>query len=205
MEDLRAHPESLGERGSAGGDDHELLEVDRVVGVRAAVQDVHHRHRHDRGWAGARDAGDVLVEGLLGVSGRRPGGGKGDAQDRVRAQARLVRGAVEVDHRLVDGSLIRGVGAVERIGDLAVGVRHRSRDALAQPLGAAVAQLGGLEFAGGGAGGDGGTAHRATGEGDVHLDRGIAPGVEDLPRLDAFDLGHAKRRPAAHCRAAGTG
>src|SRR3954469_21639646 len=34
-----------GEGGRAGGDDHELLEVDRVVGVRAAVDDVHHRHR----------------------------------------------------------------------------------------------------------------------------------------------------------------
>src|SRR6185295_4313399 len=37
----------LGERGGLGRDDHELLEIDSVVGVLAAVDDVHHRHRED--------------------------------------------------------------------------------------------------------------------------------------------------------------
>ncbi len=45
----------LGKRRSAGRDDHELLEVDRVVGVRAAVQDVHHRHGQNGGRARARE------------------------------------------------------------------------------------------------------------------------------------------------------
>jgi hypothetical protein len=30
----------------ADRDDHELLQIQAVVGVRAAVDDVHHRHRH---------------------------------------------------------------------------------------------------------------------------------------------------------------
>src|SRR5207248_2104960 len=38
VEHLGAHPQALCERRGAGGHDHELLEVDLVVGVRAAAQ-----------------------------------------------------------------------------------------------------------------------------------------------------------------------
>ncbi len=48
VEDLGPDPQALREAGGAGRDDHELLEVDRVVGVGAAVQHVHHRHRQER-------------------------------------------------------------------------------------------------------------------------------------------------------------
>jgi hypothetical protein len=37
--------------------DHEFLNVDRVVGMFAAVDDVHHRHRQDAG----RGAADIAV------------------------------------------------------------------------------------------------------------------------------------------------
>jgi len=47
VEDLGPHSEALVERRRADRDDHELLEVDLVVGVGAAIEDVHHRHRHD--------------------------------------------------------------------------------------------------------------------------------------------------------------
>ena len=43
VEDFGAGPQRLGERGGADRHHHELLEVDARVGVRAAVQDVHHR------------------------------------------------------------------------------------------------------------------------------------------------------------------
>ena len=33
----------------ANRQDHELLHVDRIVGVRAAIDDIHHRHRQDVG------------------------------------------------------------------------------------------------------------------------------------------------------------
>ena len=45
VEDLGAGAQRLGERRQADRHHHELLEVDAAVGVRAAVQDVHHRHR----------------------------------------------------------------------------------------------------------------------------------------------------------------
>ena len=45
VEDLGAGAKRLGERRGADRHHHELLEVDAAVGVRAAVEDVHHRHR----------------------------------------------------------------------------------------------------------------------------------------------------------------
>ena len=48
VEDLGAHAQRVAEARRADRHDHELLEVDGVVGVRAAVEDVHHRHGQDR-------------------------------------------------------------------------------------------------------------------------------------------------------------
>ena len=48
VEDLRAGAQRFGERRGADRHHHELLEVDARVRVRAAVEDVHHRHRQER-------------------------------------------------------------------------------------------------------------------------------------------------------------
>ena len=45
-------------------------------------------------------------------------------------------------------------------------------------------------LAGGGTGRDGGATHDAGGEDDVHLDGGVAAGVEDFAGLDVSDLSH---------------
>ena len=44
VEDLRPHPQPFAEGRRPDGHDHELLEVDGVVRVLAAVEDVHQRH-----------------------------------------------------------------------------------------------------------------------------------------------------------------
>ena len=126
MEDLGPDPQALGEARGAGGDDHELLEVDRVVGVGAAVEDVHHRHRQDRRLAAAVELGEVAVERLAGVGGGGLGDRQRDAEDRVGAEPALVRGAVELDHRLVERALLGGAGALQRRGDLTVDVGDRA-------------------------------------------------------------------------------
>src|SRR5690606_20956945 len=48
VENLRARAQRLGERVEAHRQHHELLQVDVVVGVGAAVDDVHHRHGQHR-------------------------------------------------------------------------------------------------------------------------------------------------------------
>ena len=87
VEHLGAHPQRLREALGPGRHHHELLEVDAVVGVRAAVQDVHHRHgQHARAVAA-----EVAVERQARLRRGRLGDREGHAQDRVRAEARLVR------------------------------------------------------------------------------------------------------------------
>jgi hypothetical protein len=184
VEHLGAHAQAVGERAGADRDDHELLEVDRVVGVRAAVEDVHHRHReHARALAA-----EVAPERLALLRGRRAGGGQRDAEDRVGPQARLVRRAVEVDERAIEPRLVEHVGAAHRLRDLAVDVRDGLGDALAAPGVAAVAQLGGLELAGRGARRHGGAALGAGAQHQVDLHRRVAAGVEDLAGVDGLDL-----------------
>ena len=98
---------ALGEARRADRHDHELLEVDLVVGVRAAVQHVHHRHgQHVR-----RLAAEVAPQRLPGLGRGRLRGRERHAEDRVGAEAALVRRAVEVDHRAVERLLVGGVDA----------------------------------------------------------------------------------------------
>ena len=104
--DLGADLERLGEAGGARRHDHELLQVDRVGGVNAAVDDVHHRHRKQVRPGPA----EVAVERQAGLGGGRVGGRERDAEDRVRAQPALVRRCRRRrEQRGVERSLVGGV------------------------------------------------------------------------------------------------
>ena len=91
--DLGAPAQALGKARGAHRHDHELLEVDVVVGVHAAVEDVHHR----RGQQVGVDAAQVLVQRKT----RRLGSGAGNcqrhAQNGVGAEIGLVGGTVRGD------------------------------------------------------------------------------------------------------------
>mmetsp|Transcript_11880 Transcript_11880/g.49771 ORF Transcript_11880/g.49771 Transcript_11880/m.49771 type:complete len:561 (+) Transcript_11880:77-1759(+) len=185
---LGAHAHRLGKRGRADGEDHELLHGELVARVRAAVDHVERGHgEHELAVAG--EVRDVLVEGHALLRGASLGDGHGHREDRVGAELALVLGAVELDHEVVDGLLIRGVLADERGRDDGVDVLDSLRDALAHPLGlVAVAELDRLVDARGGAGG-GHSAEHALVRVDVRLDRGVAAGVENLAADDLGDGG----------------
>ena len=74
---------------------------------------------------------------------------------------RLVVGAVEVEHQLVDAALVERVEALERVGDLVVDETDGLADALAAVAVAAVTELDRLVLPGRRAGGHRGAA-RAT-------------------------------------------
>ena len=116
--DLGADAQRLLEAGGADRHDHELLQVDVVVGVLAAVHDVHHGHRQRE----RVDAADVLVERQLERRGGGVGGGQRDAEDGVGAELGLVRRAVELDEHAVDEALVGGVEAHDLLGDHVVDV-----------------------------------------------------------------------------------
>ena len=183
VERLRADPQCFGERARAGRHDHELLEVDRVLRVRTAVDDVHHRHRK-RARALAAQRAEERHASL-----RRDGlrDGERDAEDRVRAETSLVRRAVELDQPPVDGLLVGPIERAHRVGDLAVDVRDRARHRLPAIRVLAVAELDRLVHAGRGARRHGGPPERSRLEPHVHLERRVASRVEDLPGVDFAD------------------
>ena len=113
MKDFAAAAQRVAELVEAQRHDHEFLHVDAVVGMLAAVDDVHHRRRQQPGIRAA----DVVVQRQLAVPGRRVGRGERDAEDRVRAEILLVRRAVELDHPLVDRDLVHRVHADQLVGD----------------------------------------------------------------------------------------
>ena len=192
VEDLGAGAHRLGEALGADRHHHEFLDVDRVVGVRAAVDDVHHRHRQRAG----RDAADVAVERGAEALGRGLGGGEAGAEDGVGAEAALVGGAVERDQRVVDADLVGGGEPGQRVADRAVDRLDGAADALAAvAAGIAIAQLHRLVGAGRGAGRDRGAAHGAVLEQDVDLDGRIASAVEDLAAHDINDDRHLRTLP----------
>ena len=174
--------------GSAERHDHEFLEVDRVVGMHAAIDDVHHRHRQKP----RRGAADIAVERQVVGDRRRLGDGERDAEDGVGAEPALVRRAVERDHGLVDLDLRLGIHAGERVENLAIDGLDRVLHALAEiALLVAVAQFDGLMRAGRSAGRHGGAAARAVVQHDIDLDGRVAAAVEDFAADDVDDGGHA--------------
>jgi hypothetical protein len=146
----------------------------------------HHRHRQQV----RVGATDVAEERQAGGLGRGLRGGEGDTEDRVGAELGLVGRAVEVEHRLVDEALVVGVEPDDRPGDGVDHAGHGLLDALAEVALAAVAQLDGLEGAGGRPAGDGRATERAVLEEDLHLDGGVAARVEDLAGADCGDDRH---------------
>ncbi len=191
VEDFGSDPHGLRERGRGNRQDHELLEVDRIVRVRAAVDDVHHRHRQ-----GARmRAADIAVERQVRLGRRRLGHRQADAQDCVGAQARLVLGAVQLDHRGVERFLLARLQARDSVEDLAVDGIHGLAHALAAiALLVAVAQFDRLMRAGRGAGRHGRTPLGAGFQRDIHLDGGIAPAVQDFTGAKVGDAAHVESR-----------
>ena len=185
MEHLSAHAESFLEVGGADGHDHELLNVNGVGGVSAAVEDVHHGHGQGLGI----DAADVVVEAGAGNEGAGLRAGQRHAEDGVGAETGLVGGAVKLDEHLVDAGLIEDVHAQESFRDFTVDIVNCLLHALAAVTGlVAVAQLAGLVDTGGSAGGDSRSADGAVVEGDFHFDGGVAAGVEDLSGHNVNDL-----------------
>src|SRR5215208_3877892 len=168
--DQRDRVERLGVGVETYGHDHELLEIYVVGRVGAAVQGV-----------GARDREGVSSDpAKVTIQWERDGFRRGlrrrqrDTEDRVGPEATLVLGAVGFDHGKVEGPLVGGV--------------QHALAAVALPL--PITQFDGLVLAGRGSRGDRGPANETAHRGQLHLDRRIPPGVQDLTPVDSDDLCH---------------
>ena len=148
MVDLCTPAKCFGEGRCAYRHDHEFLEVNVVVGVSAAIQDVHHGRRQQVGV----NAAYIFIERKLSRFGGSLCSCKRNAQDRIRAEVPLVLGAVELDHGCIDRALIVRFEADKSISDLIVHMRNRLERAFAEvAFGIAIAQLDRFECARGSA------------------------------------------------------
>ena len=187
VEDLGSGAERLAKGRESRRHEHEFLDVERVVRVRPAVHDVHHRDGERHGAGAAEVAEERQRAGLR----RGAADGHRDAEDRVRAELRLRLGAVEVDHEAVDLGLLARVHAEDLGRDRLVHVLDGLKDALAAvALLVAVAQLQRLARAGGCAGRHARAPRVAAFEETLDFDRRVAAGVEDFAGVDAFDRVH---------------
>ena len=184
---LGAPAQRLGEAGRADRHDHELLEVDVVVGVRAAVEHVHHRHRAARGrWRRRRSgtaAGSSSSAAALATASDTPRMALAPRRPLLSVPSRSMQQPVDV-------ALVERVEADQGVGDLAVDVADGVEHALAAVAVAAVAELDRLELRRW-------TRPTARRPGPRRRSRGRprprrwgCRGVEDLPADDVLDGAH---------------
>ena len=128
MKHFSAIPHGFPKARRANRDNHEFLQIQVVVGMRAAVHHIHHRHRHLHG----RAAAEIAVQRQAGFFGSSPGHCHADGQHGIGTQARFVFGAVQVNQRAVQKSLLAGVQAQHSFRNLIVDKAHGFEHALAQ-------------------------------------------------------------------------
>ncbi len=162
----------------------ELLEVEVVGGVLAAVDEVHQGNREH-----VRVGVERAVERLASGGGSRPRRGERDAEDRVGAEALLAVGAIELDQGRVELALLLELLADERIAQFAVYGSDGSQHAETAEARAAITEFSGLHRAGGAARGDVGSGDGPVVEGQIHLHRGQPTAVEDFASAHARNDG----------------
>ena len=187
MVDLSAPTQALGKARGTHRHNHELLEVNVIVGMHAAVEDVH----HGRGQQVGVDATQVLIQRQARRLGSGAGDGQRHAQDGVGAELGLVGRTVGGNQCGVNGTLVEGIEAHDGVGALVVDVLDGLRNALAQIAAlVAVAQLASFESAGRSAR----RHHRATEaavlEHNLDLDGGVAAAVEHFTTVDVQNVTH---------------
>ena len=188
MEDLRAHAHRVRHAGGTNRLDHEFLDVDRIVGMAAAIDDVHRRHRQRASIGAADVAGTAACRHSAAAALATA---SADREDRVGSKTRLVRSAVEIDHDLVDADLLAGIDTADRFENFALDIGDRLAHAFAAiARRIAVAQFHRFIGAGGGAGRHRGAAGGTAFQDHIAFDGGIAAAVEDFAGDDVGDGTH---------------
>ncbi len=185
MEHLGTVADRLGNGICTHRQNHELLQIDTVVGVLTTIDDVHHRYWHLVGgiWS------EVTVERSLLLIGCGMSRSHRYRQQRIGAQAPLVLGAIQIDHDLVHLLLGSHILALQRIVDLAIDVGNRLQHPLATVTAlVTITQLNRFTRAGRGTGGDRSAPHRTGGGGYIDFNRGISTGINNLASYDLANL-----------------
>ena len=115
--------------------------------------------------------------------------GNGNGQNGVGPQTGFIPGAVRVYHGPIHAVDVCGVHSVQRILDGGADVPNGLSHAFStEPALVSVAQLQGLELAGGRPAGGRAPAPRAAGQQNLGLHGGIAAGINDFPAGYTFNM-----------------
>ena len=128
VEYFSTHAETFTEGSSTYRANHEFLECDRSIGVRATIDDVHHG---DREYEGIRTA-DVAIEGDVEVLGSSLSYSEGYPEDSVCTELALGLGTIEGDHLQVDLTLVEHAHTIELRSDHVVDVLYSLEDTLTE-------------------------------------------------------------------------
>ena len=187
MKDFRAIAQGFAKIRRPYGDDHQLLQIEVVVSVGAAIDHVHHGNRHLH----TAHAAEIAVQGQTRFFGRRTGHRHGHGQNGIGTEAGFVVCAVKLDQGVVQKRLFAGIQANHSLCDLVVDILHSLQDTFAAvACGVAVAQFDGFTAAGGCTRGNGGTTHDAAFQQDIALHRGVATAVQNFTSNDVDDCTH---------------
>ena len=170
--------QGFAEAAGAMGNDHELLEIQVVGGMLAAIDHVHQRYREHRG----RRAAQVAVQRQAHAIGSCTGHGHAHGQDGIGSQAGFVGAAIEFIHGGIDRALIQGTQSAEGRCQPLFHIADGLVDSLAEVThGVAIAQLMGFVGTGAGTAGHNRPATSASLKQYLGFDRWGAAGVQDFP------------------------
>ena len=159
--------------------DHEFLKIDRRIGMRAAIQNVHHRHRQN-----FRILASEITKERLFFRGR--GGVRGcerNSKQRVRAEIFFIRRPIEFDDLFVERGLLGCIKPDERARDRLVHIAHCFGHAFAAiAFLIAIAQFPRFVFPGARAARNGGAAKSAALQMHVYFNRRVAARIENFTR-----------------------
>ena len=160
------------------GHDHELLSIHRIRCMRAAVQDVHHRHRQAVGIGTAQET----IQGNAQRLCSSLAAGNGHCQNGIGAQLCLVLCTVSRQHSGIYRINILGIHSLQGIVDDGIDILYGLGNALAAELCLViVSELDGLELTGGCTAGRCTSSHSTIRQIYLCLYRRISSGINDFP------------------------
>ena len=93
MKYLNTASQRLAESRPSGGHNHKLLQIDIIISMASAIDNIHHGYRHNIGIR----ATNIPVKRKPGKFGGRLAYGQRDAQNCVGAEFAFIRGTIKFD------------------------------------------------------------------------------------------------------------
>ncbi len=179
MKRLRNGAQPLAESRQTVWLDHELLEINRRIRMRAPVDHVRHRNRQHLRIRPAK----ILEQRNPNRLRRRFGGGQRNRQNGVSSKLGFCFRAIQIEHDAVHRQLIERINTSQRRQDFARHILHGLRDALAAvAFRITVPQLDGFVLARARARRNRRAPNRAA--------RQVSARIKDLARLNIIDRAH---------------